>query len=210
MAPHIPVWDKSGREDGTFSSNDFTFDREPQGALSCIAARLPRNVHSSRNAVRTRPRASRHERKKVEMRFAHLKTHHRVERMRLRGLSGTRRVPPRHHRTKPHDARQATLEAASRRAGSKRHVSGSPHQASDGGQKHPPNREDRRIKDTDRDPHAPHPLVYQRRRPAADINGVSGLTRASVSLLARTGTGADSSCATSVAGTALPNRKPCA
>jgi len=30
------------------------------------------------------------ERKKVEMRFAHLKTHHRFERMRLRGISGAR------------------------------------------------------------------------------------------------------------------------
>ena len=29
-------------------------------------------------------------RKRVEMRFAHLKTHHRFERMRLRGLSGAR------------------------------------------------------------------------------------------------------------------------
>jgi transposase len=33
---------------------------------------------------------SRNERKKVEMRFAHLKTHHRFERMRLRGLAGAR------------------------------------------------------------------------------------------------------------------------
>jgi transposase len=33
---------------------------------------------------------SRDERKKVEMRFAHLKTHYRFERMRLRGLSGAR------------------------------------------------------------------------------------------------------------------------
>jgi hypothetical protein len=32
----------------------------------------------------------RDERKKVEMRFAHLKSHHRFERMRLRGLSGAR------------------------------------------------------------------------------------------------------------------------
>jgi Transposase DDE domain len=32
----------------------------------------------------------RDERKRVEMRFAHLKTHHRFERMRLRGLSGAR------------------------------------------------------------------------------------------------------------------------
>ena len=33
---------------------------------------------------------SRRECKKVEMRFAHLKTHHRFERMRLRGLFGAR------------------------------------------------------------------------------------------------------------------------
>ena len=33
---------------------------------------------------------SRNDRKKAEMRFAHLKTHHRFERMRLRGLSGAR------------------------------------------------------------------------------------------------------------------------
>jgi transposase len=33
---------------------------------------------------------SRDQRKKVEMRFAHLKTHHRFDRMRLRGLSGAR------------------------------------------------------------------------------------------------------------------------
>ncbi len=33
---------------------------------------------------------SRDERKRVEVRFAHLKTHHRFERMRLRGLSGAR------------------------------------------------------------------------------------------------------------------------
>src|SRR5882672_1955749 len=33
---------------------------------------------------------SRDERKRVEMRFAHLKTHHHFERMRLRGLTGAR------------------------------------------------------------------------------------------------------------------------
>jgi hypothetical protein len=33
---------------------------------------------------------SRNDRKKVEMRFAHLKTHHGFDRMRLRGLSGAR------------------------------------------------------------------------------------------------------------------------
>jgi hypothetical protein len=38
-------------------------------------------------------------------------------------------------------------------------------QESDGGQKYPHNREDRRIIETDRDPHAPHPLLYKRHRP---------------------------------------------
>jgi hypothetical protein len=33
---------------------------------------------------------SRDERKRVEMRFAHLKTHHGFKRLRLRGLSGAR------------------------------------------------------------------------------------------------------------------------
>jgi Transposase DDE domain len=33
---------------------------------------------------------SRDERKRVDMRFAHLKTHHGFERMRLKGLSGAR------------------------------------------------------------------------------------------------------------------------
>jgi hypothetical protein len=28
ITPHIPVWDKSTREDGTFSRTDFTFDNE--------------------------------------------------------------------------------------------------------------------------------------------------------------------------------------
>lgn len=27
IAPHIPVWDRSKREDGTFSREDFTFDK---------------------------------------------------------------------------------------------------------------------------------------------------------------------------------------
>jgi hypothetical protein len=57
---------------------------------------VPRDVNEN---ARDRARAlmgtpefdkSRDERKKVEMRFAHLKTHHGFERMRLRGLSGAR------------------------------------------------------------------------------------------------------------------------
>lgn len=135
IAPQIPVWDKSTREDGTFSRSDFTFDRArnvyvcPAGKLltttgnvgddhilrylaskrDCDACRLKqqccpkmlfRKVTCDINEdARDLARAlmgtpefdkSRDERKKVEMRFAHLKTHHRFERMRLRGLSGAR------------------------------------------------------------------------------------------------------------------------
>jgi transposase len=135
IAPQIPVWDKSTREDGTFSRSDFIFDRErnvyvcPTGKLlrttgnvgddhilrylaskrDCDACRLKpqccpkmpfRKVTRDINEdARDLARAlmgtpefdrSRDERKKVEMRFAHLKTHHRFERMRLRGLSGAR------------------------------------------------------------------------------------------------------------------------
>jgi transposase len=135
IAPQIPVWDKSTREDGTFSRSDFTFDRErniyvcPAGKVlkttgnvgddhmlrylaskrdcdacplkpQCCPRMLFRKVTRDVNEdARDLARAlmgtpefgkSRDERKKVEMRFAHLKTHHRFERMRLRGLSGAR------------------------------------------------------------------------------------------------------------------------
>ncbi len=58
--------------------------------------KIPRDVNEeARDHVRVlmgRPEfeKSRDERKRVEMRFAHLKTHHRFERMRLRGLTGAR------------------------------------------------------------------------------------------------------------------------
>ena len=57
---------------------------------------IPRDLHEhardvTRRLMRTKAfLKSRDERKRVEMRFAHLKTHHRFERMRLRGLSGAR------------------------------------------------------------------------------------------------------------------------
>lgn len=57
---------------------------------------MPRAVHEeardyARSLMATPAFAkSRDERKKVEMRFAHLKTHRKFERMRLRGLSGAR------------------------------------------------------------------------------------------------------------------------
>jgi len=135
IAPHIPVWEKSGRDDGTFSRSDFIFDRG-KNEYTCPngkALRTTGRVHDGRTILyraskrdcdvcplkakccpdqpgRKVPRAVneeardiaralmktpeyeryRDERKKVEMRFAHLKTHHRFERMRLRGLSGAR------------------------------------------------------------------------------------------------------------------------
>jgi transposase len=135
IAPHIPVWDKSTREDGTFSRADFTFDSD-RNLYVCPADKLLTTTGSAGadHVVRYRARKrdcrvcplkpqccpntpsrkvtrdqneeardharalmgtlefakSRDERKKVEMRFAHLKTHHRFERMRLRGLSGAR------------------------------------------------------------------------------------------------------------------------
>jgi IS5 family transposase len=57
---------------------------------------VPRDVHEyardvTRRLMRTKAfLKSRDERKRVEMRFAHLKIHHGFERMRLRGLSGAR------------------------------------------------------------------------------------------------------------------------
>jgi transposase len=135
ITPHIPVWDKSDREDGTFSRSDFTFDRE-RNVYVCPADKLLKTTGNVGSDHMVRYRAlkrdcgacplkpqccpntpsrdvkrdvnedardyarsfigtpefdrSRDERKKVEMRFAHLKTHHRFERMRLRGLSGAR------------------------------------------------------------------------------------------------------------------------
>jgi hypothetical protein len=48
---------------------------------------------------------SRDERKRVEMRSAHLKIHNGFERMRLRGLSGAcDRIPSRRYRAEPQDA----------------------------------------------------------------------------------------------------------
>ena len=135
ITPHIPVWDMSQRDDGTFSRADFTFDKDrnayicPKGKLLTTTGRvhdgrtivyrastrdcglcpikskctpnmtfrkIPRDVHEDARdyarALMGTPEfdKSRDERKKVEMRFAHLKTHHRFERMRLRGLSGAR------------------------------------------------------------------------------------------------------------------------
>jgi transposase len=133
IAPHIPVWDKSARSDGTFSRADFVFDRSrniyicPNGKplhttgtvidgstlryraskfdcdacafkMKCCphtpARQVPRDLHEdARDAARALANTeafeqSRRERKKVEMRFAHMKRILRLDRLRLRGLSG--------------------------------------------------------------------------------------------------------------------------
>jgi hypothetical protein len=134
IPPHIPVWDKSARPDGTFSRADFAFDRErnvyvcPGGAEltstgnidqghivyyraskgdcsrcslkpNCTTASARKITRDLDEDVRDRVRVlasteafqkSRRERKKVEMRFAHMKRILRLDRLRLRGLNGVR------------------------------------------------------------------------------------------------------------------------
>ena len=133
IAPHIPVIDKSKRDDGSLSRDDFTFDKErnvyvcPQGKLlhttgtvhdgetilyrartydcgpcalkaNCCPKSPERKIpRSSYENARDVARAlagteaferSRHERKRVEMLFAHLKRILRLGRLRLRGPRG--------------------------------------------------------------------------------------------------------------------------
>jgi transposase len=134
ITPHIPVWDKSARSDGTFSRSDFVFDPErniyvcPGGAKltstgnidqghivyyraskndcstcslkpKCTTAIVRKITRDLNEEVRDQVRAlvntdafrqSRRERKKVEMRFAHMKRILKLDRLRLRGLSGAK------------------------------------------------------------------------------------------------------------------------
>jgi transposase len=134
ITPHVPVWDKSARHDGTFSRADFVFDRQrnvyicPGGAEltstgnidqghivyyranrndcsacslkpKCTTAPMRKVTRDVNEDVRDRVRVlanteafqqSSRERKKVEMRFAHMKRILRLDRLRLRGLSGAR------------------------------------------------------------------------------------------------------------------------
>jgi hypothetical protein len=65
-------------------------------SLRHLKVEARRHVHEdARDVARRKMKTkaflkSRDQRKRVEMRFAHLKTHHRFERLRLRGLSGAR------------------------------------------------------------------------------------------------------------------------
>ena len=133
ITPHIPVFDKSARKDGTLSRADFTLDGEqniylcPQGRPLTATGRVHQNrtlyYRSSKfdcDACPLKPRCcpkapsrritrdidedardlarslvgtpafeqSRHERKKVEMVFAHLKRIFGLGRLRLRGPRG--------------------------------------------------------------------------------------------------------------------------
>jgi transposase len=143
IAPHIPVWDKSQRRDGTFSRDDFAYDHErdcyicpagkelrqrqksyrvppplvdadgmmryraskldcqvcslkPQCCPNLPARKIPRSIHEgardlARDIAKTEAyQVSRHQRKKVEMLFAHLKRILKLDRLRLRGPNGAR------------------------------------------------------------------------------------------------------------------------
>ena len=134
IAPHIPVIDKSKREDGTFSREDFKFDKErnvyvcpanktltttgtaindgetlrylastsdcrgcPFKVQCCPKAPfriIPRSIYEeARDVARALAKTkafeqSRHERKRIEMLFAHLKRILKIGRLRLRGPHG--------------------------------------------------------------------------------------------------------------------------
>ena len=117
IAPHIPVIDKSQREDGTFSREDFRFDAEqniyicrparyctpPERCTTaiCLAIVPPNsivctlkmqccpNMPVARALAKTEAfERSRHYRNRVEMLFAHLKRILRLGRLRLRGPCG--------------------------------------------------------------------------------------------------------------------------
>jgi transposase len=134
IAPHIPVFDRSERDDGTFSRSDFRYD-PTSDVYHCPASKtltttgtlvndgttllylarkhdcdncelkarccpkvpfrkIPRDRHEAardiaRSFVGTEAfEQSRRERKKIEMRFAHLKCILRLGRLRLRGPRG--------------------------------------------------------------------------------------------------------------------------
>ena len=135
IEPHVPVFDKSKRTDGTFSREDFIYDHQgdvyvcPAGKMlickgtvvndnqllyraskyDCEVCRLkprccpkepvrkvPRSLfEGARDMARhigqtDAGRASRRQRKKVEILFAHLKRILRLDRLRLRGPNGAR------------------------------------------------------------------------------------------------------------------------
>ena len=96
-------------------------DAYPLRAKCCTgveARKIPRDLHEdARDVARRKMKTkaflkSRDLRKRVEMRFAHLKTHHRFERSPARPVRRPRRVPSRRDRTEPQDAGAAPCPAA--------------------------------------------------------------------------------------------------
>ena len=141
IEPHVPVWDKGERSDGTFSRSDFRFDeeadhytcpngkelrrynrvfRKPRSGITkdntinyrsirgecevcplkqrCCAntpyRKVTRSIYESardvaREVAKTSDyRRTRRQRKQVEMLFGHMKRILKVDRLRLRGLTG--------------------------------------------------------------------------------------------------------------------------
>ena len=141
IEPHVPVWDKGERSDGTFGRSDFSFDeeadhytcpngkelkryhrafRKPRSGITkdntinyrsirhdckacplkqrCCAntpyRKVTRSIYeSARDVAREVAKTSdylrtRRQRKQVEMLFGHMKRILKVDRLRLRGLSG--------------------------------------------------------------------------------------------------------------------------
>jgi transposase len=103
VCPNDKVLHTTGRvHDGTmlrYRASKFDCDvcaLKMQCCPNMPARQVPRDIHEdARDVARRKMKTkafvrSRDERKRVEMRFAHLKIHHGFERMRLRGLSGAR------------------------------------------------------------------------------------------------------------------------
>jgi transposase len=143
IEPHVPVWDKGERNDGTFSRSDFVFDEDndhytcpngkdllrhrrnyatPRSGIdktgqiryratkhdcgvcplkqqccpNMASRNVTRSVHESARdvaravATTAQYRRTRRHRKKVEILFAHMKRILKMDRLRLRGLSGAR------------------------------------------------------------------------------------------------------------------------
>src|SRR6187455_873346 len=99
IEPHVTVFDKSARKDGTFSREDFKYDPAddvyvcPGGkTLTTTGTRVNDGATLLYRASKIdwEGRVSRRLRKKVEMLFAHLKRILKLDRLRLRGPTGAR------------------------------------------------------------------------------------------------------------------------
>jgi transposase len=104
IEPHVPVWEKAERKDGTFSRFDFSYDALKRDCQACalkeqccpntLRRKVTRSVHEAARdvarAVAQTPdyRRTRRQRKQVEMLFAHMKRVLKMDRLRLRGLKG--------------------------------------------------------------------------------------------------------------------------